>query len=395
MCHNSSLFILAFLVVDTLALFDINFSKIINDKHFLEAQIYMILFSYCLSDLLSGFLVIISKKLMKSTKTEEKKEKKNGTLGLIRHKVKNDMNNKSKTHLLLIFAICLIDFLGRANSLVYYLLFEDVAIFQGEINAWILPIEMICRIIFSRLILKTKIYKHHYMLSLIILIIGYIPIYYIGMKNLNNWEAMISFAISRLSFCIGDVFTKKLFDTGLLLPHNVMLYKGCFAFLIHFFIFLPIIIFTDIISFTKGKDIFFIDDSMIGKLLIILLILLFFLRNIFILLIIYHLSPIHIIILVIIVEYLEYIMPVIFSDDYKYLLEPKIISLIIYFVLYVFIFFGALVFNEIIVINICGLNEHTMPTLFEKLKLERVSLDSEHYIYNGEEETEDIEKINE
>ena len=127
---------------------------------------------------------------------------------------------------------------------------------------------------------------------------------------------------------------------------------------------------------------------MIGKLLMILLILLFFIRNIFILLIIYHHSPIHIVILIIIVEYLEYIMPVIVSGDYKYLLEPKIMSLIIYCVLYVFIFFGALVFCEIIVINICGLNEHTMPKLLEKLRLETVSLDSEKYIYNGEEESE-------
>ena len=350
------------------------------------AKMYMIIFSYSISDLLAGFLVIISKKLIKSTKTEEKKEKRKGTLGLIRHNDKNDINNKSKN--LLLFGLCLTDFLGRVNSLVYFLLFKDTAIFQTEINAWILSLDVILRIIFSRLILKTKIYKHHYM-SLIILIIGYIPLYYIGMKNLkDNWKPMISYAISRLSFCIGDVFTKKLFDTGLLLPHNVMLYKGCFAFLIHCFIFIPIIFFTGIISFTQGVYIFFIDNIMIVKLLIILLILLLFFRNIVVLLIIYHLSPIHIAILGYSVEYLEYIMPVIFSDNYEYLLEPKIMSLIIYFVFYMFIYFGALVFNEIIVINICGLNEHTMPTLLEKLKLERVSLDSEQYIYNGEEENE-------
>ena len=198
---------------------------------------YMILVSHCISDLLSFILLIISKKLMKSTKEEETKEKRQDMLRLIRYNDKNYMNNKSKN--LLLFAICLIEFLARANSFIYYLLFEDETIFQGEINAWILPIDRISRIIFSRLIPKTKIYRHHY-ISLIILIIGYIPIYYIGMNNLNNWKAMISSLISRLSFCITDIFAKKLFDTGLLLPHNVMLYKGIFASLIHIFIFIPI-----------------------------------------------------------------------------------------------------------------------------------------------------------
>ena len=74
---------------------------------------------------------------------------------------------------------------------------------------------------------------------------------------------------------------------------------------------------------------------------------------------------------------------------------PEIISLIIYLVLYIFIIFGTLVFTETIIINKCGLNEQTMPGLLEKLELDNVSLDSEHYVYDGEEEIEMLEQLNE
>ena len=393
MCEKSSFYFLAFLIIGTLALLQKHYSK--KQEGLEKAQQFMILFSYCLSDLLSGILVIITKKLMKST-SEEIKENKTGSSRKI-YNNKNDTNKKRKKYLLL-FGICLIDFLGRATALIYYL-FGNIDTYEEEKNTWLFPIDVISRIIFSKIILKTKIYKHHY-ISLILIIIGFIPMFFIGILNLNKWILIIFYVLRRLAFCIGDILTKRLFEKELILPQNLMLYKGIFALIIHCFIFFPIIFLTHLIPFAKGSK-FFIDDNWTEKNMKILLILLLFIRNIVILQIIFIFSPIHIGFLDIIIKYLNYIVFVIFvgwnDGNYKknILPGPEIISLIIYLVLYIFIIFGTLVFTETIIINKCGLNEQTMPGLLEKLELDNVSLDSEHYVYDGEEEIEMLEQLNE
>ena len=121
-----------------------------------------------------------------------------------------------------------IDFLGRVTALLYYLLFEDNGLYEEEKSTWLFPIDIITRIIFSNIILKTKIYKHHY-ISLIIIIIGFIPLFFIGILNLDNWILIIFYVLRRLAYCIGDILTKRLFTRELILPQSLMLYKGIFA----------------------------------------------------------------------------------------------------------------------------------------------------------------------
>ena len=381
LCYNSSIFFLGFLVIDTLASLINSFPEKNTNNALIKAEQYIFLFSFCISDLLSGFLVIITMNLMKSSKTEKIRTNIQDAI-LLRRNNNDDKNKKIKKYLLL-FGICLIDLIGRSCSFVYYLLFEDKI--DREETIGLFSSEMIFRTIFSQLILKTKLYKHHYM-SIIIIIIGYLPLLIFGIVNLVDWKIIIFFLLRCLAFSIGDNFTKLLFTKEFLLPQDVMLYKGFFALLIHCFVLLPIFFSNQILSFGLFFD--YIRTNKLNKLLkTILLILCDFLRNIFILQIIYLFSPIHIGFLVHITKYIGYILPFFFDGwNERYLPEPKIMSLIIYILLFVFIIFGTLVFSEIIVINKCGLNEHTKPGLLEKLKLDRASLDSERYEYNEEEE---------
>ena len=60
----------------------------------------------------------------------------------------------------------------------------------------------------------------------------------------------------------------------------------------------------------------------------------------------------------------------------------------------ILIFFGSLIFNEIIVINACGLNEKTKPGLLFLEKIENLdNLDSFYYADEDEKEEENINRI--
>ena len=128
---------------------------------------YINLICLNIADLLAGFLVIyticsISKKVIK------KKESKNEI-----QLIYNDPNNrKFKTKLLILISI--LDLLSRS---VYFLFFltgiaekHIIDILQMD---WVIAIDILSRYFFSRIILKTKLYKHHFW-SILISVVGFI-----------------------------------------------------------------------------------------------------------------------------------------------------------------------------------------------------------------------------
>ena len=232
-CYHQYLLFLAFLIIDILASLQKYYSTERSNK-FLQAEQYVVLSTYCISNLLSGFLVLITKKLTKST---EEGELIDSSQESSKHKKsdKNDSNNNKKT-ILLIIGICFIDFAGRAASLIYYLTSNDYTLCKESKNTWLIPIDIIGRLIFSKVILNQKIHRHHYV-SLIIILLGFLSMFYIGIKTLDNSYYIIFFILKRLAFAIGDALTKKLFMKEFILPQNLMFYQGSFDLIIHCLIF--------------------------------------------------------------------------------------------------------------------------------------------------------------
>jgi hypothetical protein len=383
------LFFLAFFIIDILASLQKYYSTERSNK-FLQAEQYIVLSTYCISNLLSGVLVLITKKLTKSTDETEIIDRRQDSLKH-RKSDRNVINNKTKT-ILLIIAICLIFFVGRSASLIYYVISDDYTLCKESKNTWLIPIDIIGRLIFSKVILNQKIHRHHY-LSLIIILLGFLSMFYIGIKTLDNSYYIIFFILKRLAFGIGDILAKKLFIKEFILPQNLMFYQGSFDLIIHCLIFLPIIIFSkQIIPFSDDKNSFFLDETSLEKGMKILFIIFIFIRNIIIYQIIYTFSPIHIGFLDIIIKYLDFIIPVFFYGlNGSGFPEPKMIIFIFYLISFMFVIFGTLLFSEIIIINICGLSDHTKPGIFKRIRLETVSFDSEIVYDTPDEENEALQ----
>ena len=204
-------------------------------------------------------------------------------------------------------------------------------------------------------------------------------------SNINNWYYIIFFILKRVVFSLGDVLTKLMFTKIFILPQSLMFIKGISAFLIHIIIFFPIILFKELIPFSKNGNnyfqVFTLSDIVIKIIFIILLVF----RNIVILHVIYIFSPTHLGFLDIIIIYLDYIPSII---------KFKSFDTLMYFISLIIIIFGTLLFNEIIIINKYGLNKYTKPEIIKRMRLEKMSLESE--IEMGiEEEEEEEENENE
>ncbi len=382
-CYKSYIYFLAFWIIDILASVLRYYSTEIKiEKDFIAAEQYIILFSYCISDSLAGVLILITKKIMKSKKNEEI-EVKNNSNSIFEpiYKKKKDTYPK-KNKILLLIVICLIDFFGRAVNLIYYLIFDDDTICKESNNSFLIHIDIICRIVLSKLILKNKIHKHHW-LSLIILLVGFISMFYAGYNllesNISNWYYIIFFVLKRVVFSLGDVFTKLLFTKIFIFSRTLMFIKGTSAFLIHIFIFFPLIFFKELIPFSKNGNNYFEIFTPSDIIIKIIFIFLLFLRNIVILHVIYIFSPTHLGFLDIIIIYLDYIPSIIKFRSFHTLM---------YFISLIIIIFGTLLYSEIIIINKYGLNKYTKPELVKRMVLENKNFDSDLDIDVEEEENE-------
>ena len=125
---------------------------------------------YNLGDLLAGILVIYSNIVTKPIKKEEDElvEKKKSKIHL--ELIYNDLSIK-KNKYLLIFIISVLELIARFNDLLFYLIIDKERIRDGEIS-WLISVDILSRVIFSRIILNVKLYKHH-IVSLILTFLIY------------------------------------------------------------------------------------------------------------------------------------------------------------------------------------------------------------------------------
>jgi hypothetical protein len=267
---------------------------------------------------------------------------------------------------------------------------------------WLLSFDIITRIIFSIIFLKIIIGRHH-ILSIILFILaciltGLSDLISIGSstKNNNNYKTIIIFISiifpKTILFPISDILNKILLTNDFLLPHSLIFWRGVIQFgifliLIPFLYFFPITTFYfEYINNYKNLDkiiysIIYIFTTCIRKLCMMKVIYIFNSHYVSFLLAINIFSNT-------LTEYFaedsQYKDDNITRNKGKICLIADIISLIL-------LAFGALIFNEMIIINCCHMNERTKKSIVFRERLENISnLDSVYYADEDEIEEDNI-----
>ena len=245
-----------------------------DNMEFIKINDYLYLISLNISDLLAGFLVLVTYCHTKSEKKEEKKIKPNSI-----ELIYNDLSIK-ENKLIYIVSLSTLDLIGRSTTFLYHLFLSDKNSLETKETIWLISIDIIARIIFSRIILKTILFKHHYV-SALLFTIGFLPLIIWGIYQVftSICPMHILFLIPKnILFAIGDILSKILLTNKFVLPQYLMFWKGLFNFGMHLIIF-PIIYFTHIIKFIDdNNNTYFSNYTLSLVLLRILYIILLFVK---------------------------------------------------------------------------------------------------------------------
>ena len=352
---------------------------------------YIDLVSLNVADLLAGFLVMytISSISKKKIKTQISKVE-------IKLIYNNPFYKKKKVFLLVLISI--LDLFSRSVYLLFYLIVKPEAIFDRFQMDWIVGIDILMRYLFSRLILKTKLYKHHFW-SIIISIIGFIfmsSIDFITIVDNEDYKFStkiwyLLFILPRaIFFPLEDAINKILLSDDFLLPHSLMFDRGLIEFPI-------LLIFSLILFLTKKLKISYKDSENIKYMLLIKIAqtIVLSVKAFCLMQAIYIYTSQYVSFLVISETFggtLNLFINILFSDDdypdiYKhtFVIIAEIICVII-------IIFGTLMYNEMIIVNKFGLQENTNRGLHIKEKTDLIVANNVEPL--NDEESEDGENIN-
>ena len=324
--------------------------KISNNKDVKEIMNiqFMKIILLIFADLLLIPLVIYTKCSIKEDKLKIKASK--NEIQLIYN---NPILNKNKKILQYSFLISILDLLSRS---VYFLFFVSLNI-ESRIEKlpkkyhmdYILAIDICFRYLFSRIILKTKIY-HHHKVSIIICLIGFVLLIGIDCKfiefNINIVIYMLIALLRAILFPLADTINQILLSKYFLLPHYLMVYRGIIEFVIFSLITIILII----------LKIYFFEMNMEFYIFFILLIS-YSIKAFCLMSIIYIFNSQYVSFLVI-SETIGATIVMFIKEDEKACATNilEVISLVL-------VIFGTLMYNEIIIINLFGLETKTKKSL--------------------------------
>ena len=337
-----------------------------------------------LSDLIAGFFVLYTKISSKSVKSDNNKKLKNKSKNNIKLIYTDLSKKKNKYGLILITSI--LQILATSANLLFYLIVNKKIIRNGEIT-WLISIDTLSRIIFSRIFLDTKLYNHH-QFALILIIFAHLLMIFSAFMILNDeekksWTYFIFLGFKFTFLSLEDTLNKILLTNKFLLAHILLFWRGIFNLFL-LFVLTPIFYYTNKdklnIDYLKNSDsnlywdiaarLFFVTCS--------------FFRSFLIMKVIYDFTPLHVSFLNVVFALYELIYCRVKNKDKIIFLALDILSLI-------FIIFSTLIFIEIIIINVFGLNENTKDGLKKK---EEEEFNNNVQLINSYIENDDIENDN-
>ena len=390
-CFKSYYYFIIFWLLDLsiTIIRDLYLEQEIKSEEYMKGTEFIYISCLNLDDLLAGFLVLYTFIKMRKTKDENalieknresKRSKKKEKISYELIYNKTSVKNNKFIYLLL---ISLLEFVARSTDLLYLLIIGKIPIRIGQVN-WLISIDIFSRIIISRIILKTKIYRHH-ILSIILTIIGLFSMSICAFKviienELENWPYFLFIIGKYILLPLEDVINKVLLTDEFLLPHYLMFYRGIFNFImlgiLSASVFLPeskLVKFSYFSQFTTDKE------KHIQILVKVIFTILSFFRAFCLLRVIDIFSPQHVSFLNTTFSLYQLFKCRTKSRDDKFITSIDAIFLLI-------IILGTLIFNEIIILNFFGLNKNTKKNYIIKEQLESKELSKSF----SEEESNDL-----
>ena len=345
---------------------DIYLLEEIDDLEHLKGIEFVYIACLNISDLLAGFLVLYTKIRSKTKRQaiEEEKKKEN--------EKENQSNKKKISYELIyndtsmrnykygyIFLVSLLEFIARSTNLLFILILNAGPIRPGQVN-WLISLDIMGRIFFSRLILRKKVYTHH-IFSFILIIIGLFSMSIcafnsIAENGLDRWPYFIFVAVRNLIFPLEDVICKILLTDDFLLPHYLMFLRGFFNFFMVLIMGLSLII-PGKINFSYFSA---FEDGMLMQVLMKVVFTFFsFLKSFCLLKVIDIFSPQH-------VAFLKSALSLYQLIECRYKAKDNLFLTIFDGVFLIVIIFATLMFNEMMIINKWGFNKNTKVGFLRK-----------------------------
>ena len=229
-----------------------------------------------------------------------------------------------------------------------------------ELNMWIFDILFIY--LFSFLFLNFEIYRHQHISMLIIILIGILLIIITDNYENNSdkkYRIIIKF-ICEIIFSLRIVINKYTMVKNICFSYEVCFFQGIIAFILYL-IFSLIVIFLHLSNHFENYFNEFKDNKLKESLIFLLIIIIQFIFNICIFETIERMNSFYIMIIIIIGHLVFYFK--------KLIVYKNNIINIINIVGLCLILFMTLIFNEIIILNFCGLQKYTKKNiLYENIE---------------------------
>ena len=302
-----------------------------------------------------------------------------------------------KKNNLLIITSTILDFLARSVFLIYSFYDNEKDKKNEENNEekndridFLVIIDIFSRALISKIFLKRKIYQHH-IVSIFITFSGFLMqiISYISVfgKDFNYIYYLIIFP-KYILFPIADAINEIILNYHFFFPQHLMFIRGVFEFFI-LFILCSILRIIGIIDFR----IFIKENPKILYQILLRLsyIIISFFRTFFLMKVIYLYDSQHVSFLIITFTFTNFIKRISifeFGGNKNYIIYfiLGIISLLI-------IFLGVLIYNEILIINACGLNEYTKKGFEEKIENDFASINRYSIMSENNDERESVTRM--
>ena len=259
-----------------------------------------------------------------------------------------------KEQFLWILLISIMDFLG---SIIYVLNFVSK---RKYLNFW--SVNIITFSLFSYLILKIKVYKHHYVCIAIVVIFGILFDVILDNFNQGNIISNLVNYLSEAVFSLTYVICKYIMLKKFVKSYEILSFEG----LIELILGIITLIITNKIGYQKNFSDFI--DKLDSKeiILYVLTIIISFIYSLSIMTIIDTISPIHVILTDILLELIKY-----FID----LNENDLLTSILTIIFILICLFAIFVFIEVIELNFLGLSHMTKRNIDLRSRLDTLSTD--------------------